>query len=81
MEKRNITLSLPKSLLKKAKVAAASEGKSLSELVRESLDARLREVAGYGRARKRQLDLLKRGFDLGTEGRILTTRAELHGRR
>jgi len=81
MEKRNITLSLPKSLLKKAKVAAASEDKSLSELVRESLETRLRDVTAYRQARKRQIELLKMGFNLGTEGRIVTTREQLHERR
>ena len=35
MERQNVTLSLPKSLLKKAKVTATSHDKSLSQLLRE----------------------------------------------
>ena len=37
MDRQNVTLSLPKSLLKKAKIVAAQEEKSLSELMREML--------------------------------------------
>ena len=81
MDRQNVTLSLPKSLLKKAKVIAASREKSLSELLRESLEEKVREANGYKRARQRQLKLLKEGLDLGTKGRITTTRDELHERR
>ncbi len=81
MDRQNVTLSLPKSLLKKAKVIAASREKSLSELLRESLEEKVREANGYKKARQRQLKLLKEGLDLGTKGRITTTRDELHERR
>ena len=43
---------------------------SLSEFLRESLEARVREATGYKKARARQLKLLGEGFDLGTGGRI-----------
>ena len=81
MERQNVTLSLPKLLLKKAKVIAASREKSLSELLRESLEQKVREANGYKKARQRQLRLLKEGLDLGTKGRITTTRDEIHERR
>ena len=81
MDKKYITLSLPKSLLKKAKAIASSKEKSLSELIRESLEERIREATGYGNAKERQLNLLKRGFDLGTKGSINISRKELHARR
>lgn len=81
MDRQNVTLSLPKSLLKKAKVIAASREKSLSELLRESLEEKVREANGYKKARQKQLKLLKIGLDLGTKGRIATTRDELHERR
>jgi Arc/MetJ-type ribon-helix-helix transcriptional regulator len=80
MEKQNVTLSLPKELLKKAKMMAASRHKSLSEFLRESLEERIRESSGYRTAKSRQLRLLKEGFDLGTKGRIGFTRDELHER-
>ncbi len=81
MERQNVTLSLPKLLLKKAKVLAAGREKSLSELLRESLEEKVREANGYKKARQRQLKLLKEGLDLGTKGDIETTRDEVHERR
>ena len=81
MEKQNITLSLPKPLLKKAKILAAGEDKSVSELMREALEKRLRESSGYAAARNRQLKILEKGYDLGTGGVLDTTREELHARR
>jgi len=81
MNRQNVTLSLPKSLLKKAKVIAAGREKSLSELLRESLEEKVREANGYKKARQRQLKLLKEGLDLGTKGDIATTKDEVHERR
>jgi len=81
MERQNVTLSLPKALLRKAKIVAAKNEKSLSELMRESLEGRVRESTGYEVARERQMKLLKKGFDLGTKGRIAVSREELHERR
>ncbi|TRZ92536.1 ribbon-helix-helix protein, CopG family [bacterium] len=81
MEKQNITLSLPKPLLKKAKILAAGEDKSVSELIREALEKRLLESSGYAAARNRQLKILEKGYDLGTGGVLGTTREELHARR
>jgi len=78
VEKQNITLSLPKPLLKKAKILAAGEDKSVSELIREALEKRLRESSGYAAARNRQLKILEKGYDLGTGGVLDTTREELH---
>jgi len=81
MNRQNVTLSLPKSLLRKAKVIAASREKSLSKLLRESLEEKVREANGYKKARQRQLRLLKEGLDLGTKGEIATTRDEINVRR
>ncbi|MEW6456589.1 MAG: DUF6364 family protein [Acidobacteriota bacterium] len=80
MDRQNVTLSLPKSLLKKAKLIAVKKEKSLSELMREALEEKVREDTGYKKARERQLRLLKVGLDLGTEGRITISREKLHAR-
>ena len=80
MEKQNITLSIPKSLLKQAKILAASRDKSLSQFLKESLEEKVREEADYGRAQKRQLILLKKGLHLGTKGQVKTGRDDLHVR-
>ncbi len=81
MEKQNVTLSIDKSLLKKTKMIAASEDKSLSELLRESLESRVREITGYKKAQNRQLRMLRKGYDLGTRGKITISREEIHERR
>lgn len=81
MERQNITLSMPKDLLKRAKMLAAQTDKSLSRLLRESLEQKIRESSGYARAKERQLKLLKRGLNLGTKGNIGISRDELHERR
>ncbi|NJD54958.1 MAG: CopG family transcriptional regulator [Nitrospirae bacterium] len=81
MEKQNVTLSLPKALLKKAKTLAVMKDRSLSELLRETLEEKVKEETGYQRARDRQLKLMHRGLDLGTKGSIAIARDELHDRR
>ncbi|MDH5202428.1 MAG: DUF6364 family protein [Nitrospirota bacterium] len=81
MNRQNVTLSLPKSLLKRAKVIAASKDKSLSQLLRESLEEKIKESTGYKKAMERQLRFMKKGFNLGTKGKITLSREELHERR
>ncbi|HEX9019740.1 MAG TPA: CopG family transcriptional regulator [Nitrospirota bacterium] len=80
MERQNVTLSLPKALLKKAKALAASREKSLSVLLRETLEDKVGSVSGFNKARERQVKLLKRGFNFGTKGRLSVSREELHAR-
>ncbi len=80
MKRRNVTLSLPEPLLRKAKVVAAKKEKSLSELLREALEEKVREHTGYKRAMERQRKLLEKGLDLGTEGNIVISREDLHAR-
>jgi predicted transcriptional regulator len=80
MEKQNVTLSLPKSLLKKAKVLAAKKEKSLSQILKEAIEEKVMEDTGYEKARERQLRLLRAGLKLGTQGRISYSREDLHAR-
>ena len=81
MERQNVTLSLPKPLLRKAKAVATKAEKSLSELLREALEEKVNEESGYKKAKRRQLNILKAGLDLGTEGYLKISREELHARR
>ena len=80
MENQNVTLSIPRKLLKQAKIIAASQDKSLSQLMRESLEDKVREQADYQKARIRHVRLLKKGLDLGTGGQVKISRDELHAR-
>lgn len=80
MDRQNVTLSLPKSLLKKAKTLAITKDKSLSELLRETLEEKVNKETGYQRARKRQIAFMEKGVDLGTQGKITIAREDLHER-
>jgi hypothetical protein len=80
MQKRNVTLSMPTDLIRRAKALAAARDKSLSELLRESLEEKVFEASGYRQAKDRQLKLLATGFDLGLRGRITWSRDSVHER-
>lgn len=63
--KTNVTIKLDADLLREARVIAAEEGRSISALLRERLEALVRERKGYTRARRRALARLREGWDLG----------------
>ncbi|MBA4416403.1 MAG: CopG family transcriptional regulator [Syntrophus sp. (in: bacteria)] len=81
MERQNVTLSLPKALLKKAKTLAIMKDRSLSDLLRETLEEKVKEGAGYQRAKKMQIACMEKDFDLGTKGKTSIDRDELYERR
>jgi metal-responsive CopG/Arc/MetJ family transcriptional regulator len=81
VDRQNVTLSLPKALLKIAKTLAVRKDRSLSDLLRSALEEKVKEESGYQRARDRQVALMERGFDPGTQGNAAVTRDELHARR
>ena len=80
MERQNVTLSLPKDLLKKAKIIAVKNNTSLSGLLCDYLARITKEEEAYQIAQTRHRRLLKKGFDLGLEGEISWKREELHER-
>ena len=77
--KQNITLSIDKELLKKAKLVAAKKETSVTKLLTEQLAKIVSEDDQYDLAKKRALAILRKGFHLG--GRIVAKREELHERR
>jgi hypothetical protein len=81
MEKQNVTLSLPKAILKKAKALALKEEKSLSALIRESLEDRITKHGRYTEAMETEIKRMEQGFHLGTGGYAPARREELHERR
>ena len=81
MERQNVTLSLPKATIKKAKALAFKEEKSLSALIRETLEEKIRKDTGYKEAMEREISLMEKGVRLGTGGRKPCSREELHERR
>lgn len=63
--KRNVTLKLDAEVLKEARVLAAEEGSSMSQMLADKLEELVRERKGFDRARKRALSRLRVGLDLG----------------
>jgi hypothetical protein len=80
MERQNITLSLPKDLLKTARHLAVERGTSLSRLLSEYLGRMVQEERDYERAARRMKKRLKQGLAMGTCGEIAWKRADLYER-
>jgi hypothetical protein len=80
IEKQNVTLSLPKGLLRKAKMVAIEQETSLSGLMVDLLTEFVERKEAYAEARQRHLALLAEETDLGTYGRSNWTRDSLHER-
>jgi hypothetical protein len=80
METQNITLSLPKNILRKVKLLAVERGTSISGLLTQVLEEMVDEETGYANARQRQIQWLARGFDLGLINGRPCRREELHER-
>lgn len=79
-ENQNVTLSVPRELLKRVKRLAADRETSVSALMTEALARLTDEDRRYSAARKRALGALKSARSLGTRGRRTWTRDELHER-
>lgn len=80
MEKQNITLSLPREILKKGKILAAKKGISLNELVRELLQLNTENAEEYQASAERQIKRMRGGIQLGTKGKISWKRDQLYQR-
>lgn len=79
MKYQNITLSIPKEVLRRAKHLAIERGTSLSGLLTQLLVDLTTGEEGYRRARERHLAMLDQ-FDMATGGCITRGREELHAR-
>lgn len=80
METQNITLAVPKDILRTAKRLALDRQTSLSRLLVGLIESLVASENRYELAHQRHLALLDQGFDLGGEGRPLASREELHER-
>lgn len=80
MNTQNITLSLPKDILLKAKLLAVRRGTSVSGLLAGELEKLVAMDEAYSRARQSYLARLVNAPDLGTKGHITASRDELHER-
>jgi hypothetical protein len=80
METQNITLSLPKDILLRAKLLAVQRNTSVSSLLTQALTRIVEQEEQFAYAQRRHLQVLEHGFDLGTGGGLKTSREELHER-
>ena len=76
--KQNVTISLSRHLLKKAKILAARRETSISGLLAKEIEFLVGEEEAYERAERQAVALLDKGFRMG--GMIRAGRDELHER-
>lgn len=76
--KQNVTVSLDRQTLRKAKILAAKQGTSISGLLAGQIEVLVGAEEAYEHAERQALALLDQGFRLG--GVIRASRDELHER-
>lgn len=81
MDTQNITLSLPKEMLRKIKIIAVQKDKSVSGLLTDALAELVRRQDTYAQARVHHIAALSQAADLGTKGKVGLAREPLHDRR
>ena len=80
MERQNVTLSLPKATLRKAKIIAIDQGTTLSGLMVKLLTHLVEQEDLYVSAKRKHLARLDQNIDLGTNGSISWSRESLYER-
>jgi hypothetical protein len=78
MAKQNLTISLARETVRKAKILAARRETSISGLLAKQIEILVGEEEAYERAERQAAALLDQGFHLG--GVIRATRDEWHER-
>jgi hypothetical protein len=76
--KTNVTLKLDADLIRKARMMAAEEGRSISALLTDRLETMVRDRKAFDKARRRAIARLREGLDLPWTPP--QTRDELHER-
>jgi hypothetical protein len=78
---KNVTLSLPEPLLRKFRIYAATQNKSMTSLMTEAIQKIVEpHDEEYQKAKERLLARLENPPNLGTNGKITWTRDEIHDR-
>jgi hypothetical protein len=80
MEKQNITLSLSKDILLKVKLIAVQRQTSVSGLLTKTLEKMVQQEDAFVHAQRRHLQWLEKAEDLGSEGKKIVPRDEIHER-
>jgi hypothetical protein len=77
-QRQNVTVSLTRETLRKAKILAARRDTSISGLLAAQIESLVGDDEAYTRAEKRARELMAQGFHMG--GRPKVSRDELHER-
>jgi hypothetical protein len=64
-DKQNVTISLSRQVLRKAKFLAARRDTSISGLLSQAVESMVADDEGYEQAKRRAFALLDKGFHLG----------------
>ncbi len=74
---KNVTVTMDEAILRRARIAAASEGKSLSRFIAETVEQRI----GRSMTQKEAVDRFLSGPDWRSDGSRLPSRDEIYGER
>ncbi|HLA16921.1 MAG TPA: DUF6364 family protein [Candidatus Limnocylindrales bacterium] len=77
--RQNLTVQLDEGTIRKARVLAAKRATSISRLIAAEIERLTDEDDAYMRAKSEALRDMRRGFDLGSHGRLVK-RDELYDR-
>ena len=77
-QKQNLTISLDRQTIRKAKIVAAKRSTSISGLLARQIEILVGEEEAYERAERQATSLMEQGFHLG--GKMLASRDDLHER-
>ena len=77
-EKQNVTISISRDTVRKARILAARRSTSISGLLAEQIEKLVGGEEAWERSERAALALLEQGFHLG--GRITASRDEWHER-
>jgi heterodisulfide reductase subunit C len=79
MERQNVTLSLPRHIVLKARHVAVERGVSLSKLLSSYLEDLVENGPGYEHAMKEAISMMREGIPMGVD-EPTWTREQLHER-
>jgi hypothetical protein len=78
--RKNVTLSLPEPLLRRFRIYAAARNQSMTSVMAKAIRKLMESDQQTSEAKRRFLERIRNAPDLGTHGRAVWTRDELHER-
>src|SRR5260370_27036289 len=77
---RNVTLSLPEPLLRRFRVYAATQNRSMSSLLSDAIAEIVESRDDKEKAKRRLIERMRNAKDIGLRGKIPWTRDEIYDR-